>query len=253
MVAGEGDQTSPATNETGETLRLVSATSTESSLCTGIEINGEIGGQPCKWLLDTGAQISVIVESLAIGAKGSRVKPLHVPHTVDGTSMETLYDLITCCRIDSHIVRKHRFTVVRQSSYSAIIGMDLLTKLDLKLFLGSSNYYGSMSNPQEGTRKNSSAQAPKVCCVYATSRTLIPPRSLHIIQGKIDKNIRTGSVGIIDSSHEDGIERFNVGCGRVLDKVREGGKVMLHVTNPTDSPQEVPEGSIIGMFFYEHN
>ena len=97
---------------------LVSATISNGPQ-TRIEIKGEVGGQQCTWLLDTGAQISVLSEDLVRTARGMRTSAQYIPHTVDGATMNTVCDLITDCEIGGQIIKQHRFTVVRGCTYPA--------------------------------------------------------------------------------------------------------------------------------------
>ena len=121
-----------------KTSPLVSATSipgaTQSRL-SRIEMDGEVGGQPCTWLIDTGAEISVISQHLTSRAVGHKVPSQYTPHTVDGSDLGTAFDLPTTCRVGKTVVKEHRFTVVQKSTYEAIIGMDLFPSLDVKLSL----------------------------------------------------------------------------------------------------------------------
>ena len=70
-----------------KTSPLVSATSipgADQSRLYRIKMDGEVGGQPCTCLIDTGAEISVISQHLASRAVGHKVPSQYTPHTVDG-------------------------------------------------------------------------------------------------------------------------------------------------------------------------
>lgn len=246
-VAGEEIQPSSATYGTGNYNRLVSATSSGGSTFTSIEIEGEIGGQRCTWLVDTGAQISVLQESLAEQAQGSKMGCQFSPHTVDGSGMGTVYDLVTDCQVGDQHIEQHRFTVVQQSTYPAIIGMDLLPRLNMHLSIGSQVFVSGTNNiadQDSGTKPF----PPRVCRIHASAAVTVPPRSMQVIEGKLDGDILPGTVGLIESAGGEGSERFGLGCGRVFDTVREDRRVLMHVTNPTNTPCHVNAGTFFGQF-----
>lgn len=203
-VAGEEIQPSSATYGTGNYNRLVSATSSGGSTFTSIEIEGEIGGQRCTWLVDTGAQISVLQESLAEQAQGSKMGCQFSPHTVDGSGMGTVYDLVTDCQVGDQHIEQHRFTVVQQSTYPAIIGMDLLPRLNMHLSIGSQVFVSGTNNiadQDSGTKPF----PPRVCRIHASAAVTVPPRSMQVIEGKLDGDILPGTVGLIESAGGRGL------------------------------------------------
>lgn len=226
---------------------VVSATSIDQSLGSRIELDGEIGGVKCRWLLDTGAQISVITTDLASSAKGKRLPPQHVPHTVDGSPLQTAYDLITDCKVGEQHVPQHRFTVVEQSTFPAIIGMDLIRLLNVTVSLASHTCYKSATNKM-ATRTTQESQTPSVCRIVTSQNVTIPARSMFILEGTVDTPMAEGQVGIVESIGGQGSERLGIGCGRVLESVRKDGKVLLHMTNPREKSCEIGKGFCVATF-----
>ncbi len=110
--AGEEIQPSPATHGTGYYSHVVSATNTGNSTFTSIEIEGTVGGKHCTWLVDTGAQVSIVQESLAAQARGSKIECQFVPHTVDGFWMGTVYGLVTDCQVGNQHIFQHRLRLL---------------------------------------------------------------------------------------------------------------------------------------------
>ena len=86
--------------------------------------------------MDTGAQISVLSADLAQKAWRIRAPAQYIPHTVDGTTMSTVCDLIADCDIGGQIIKQHRFTVFKDCTYPAILGMDLFSALNVKIHIG---------------------------------------------------------------------------------------------------------------------
>ena len=46
----------------------------------------------------------------------------------------------------------------------------------------------------------------------------------------------------------EGSERFGLGCGRVYDAVRVSNRVLLHVTNPSNTPCQFNAGTLFRQF-----
>ena len=164
---------------------VVSATSVKQNLGSRIELYGEIGGVKCRWLLDTGAQISVITIDLASSAQGKHLPPQRVPHMVDGSPLRTAYNLIADCKVGVQCVSQHRFTVVKQSTYSAIISMDLLCLLNVTLSLASDTCYKSATNTRNQTTSRTPPvpQTPSVCRIVTSQNVTIPTRSMVVLEG----------------------------------------------------------------------
>ena len=233
-----------------KTSPLVSATSipgaTQSRL-SRIEMDGEVGGQPCTWLIDTGAEISVISQHLASRAVGHKVPSQYTPHTVDGSDLGTAFDLLTTCRVGKTAVKEHRFTVVQKSTYEAIIEMDLFPSLDVKLSLNGEVCY-DCKNDNLSTLPHKAIHTPKICRIYASTNITVPARSMHIGAGVIQERVPVGQLGIVESLYDQGSERFGVGCGRVLDTVRNNRKILMHLTNPKDKVIKITKGTCVGTF-----
>lgn len=228
---------------------LVSATTTcggDSGGLSRIEIDGEVGGQPCIWLIDTGAEISVISENLASMARGHRVPPHYTPHTVDGSDLGTVCDLVTTCRVGKTVINEHCFTVVQHSTYEAIIGMDLFPALNVTMSLnGQPCYQGSKDKT---SLPHQTDCTPTICRIYASTNITVPANSMHIVEGVIKGKVTVGQLGIVESLHDQGLERFGIGCGRVLDTVHKDCKVLMHVTNPRGKASRITKGTCIGTF-----
>ena len=68
-------------------------------------------------------------------ARGRRVPARYIPHMVDGSDLGTVCDLVTTCRVGKTVISEHCFTVVQQSTYEAIIGMDLFPAPNVTILL----------------------------------------------------------------------------------------------------------------------
>ena len=229
---------------------LVSATNIQANNQNGlsrIEIDGEVGGQPCTWLIDTGAEISVISEQIAARAQGQKVPPQYTPHTVDGSNLGTVCDLLTTCRVGKTVINEHRFTVVQHTTYEAIIGMDLFPALNATVSLNGQVCYDREKDTVR-TLQHQVDDTPAIRRIYASNSITVPANSMRIVEGAIKGRVTVGQLGIVESLHEQGSERIGIGCGRVLDTVHKDCKVLMHLTNPQRKAVKIARGTCMGTF-----
>ena len=197
--------------------------------------------------LDTGAEISVISEHLAARAQGQKVRPQYTPHTMDGSNLGTVCDLLTTCRVGKTVINEHRFTVVQHSKYEAIIGMDLFPALNVTVSLNGQVCYDGEKD-KATTLPHQADNTPAIRRIYASTNITVPANSMHIVEGVIKGRITVGQLGIVESLHDQGSERMGIGCGRVLDTVHMDCKVLMHLTNPQGKAIKIAKGMCIGTF-----
>lgn len=71
---------------------------------------------------------------------------------------------------------------------------------------------------------------------------------MQVIEGKLDGDILTGTMGLIESAGGGGPEHFSLGCDRNFNIVREDRHVLMHVTNTTSCFCHVNDGTFFGHF-----
>ncbi len=236
-------------NSQGEkrTSPLVSATNIQANTQTRlsrIEIDGIYRN---TWLIDTGAEISVISEHLAARAQGQKVRPQYTPHTVDGSNLGSVCDLLTTCRVGKTVINEHRFTVVQHYTYEAIIGMDLFPALNVTVSLNGQVCYDGEKD-KATTLPHQADNTPAIRRIYASTNITVPANSMHIVEGVIKGRVAVGPLGIVESLHDQGSERMGIGCGGVLDTVRKDCKVLMHLTNTQGKAIKIAKGTYIGTF-----
>ena len=164
---------------------LISPASQVSHTTNRLEMCGTVGDIPCNWIIDTGAQCTVIVRSLADQAKVSRTQPMFQPYTADGSRLGVSQDLLATIQVGTQTLRNTRITVVENLAYPAILGMDCLQQLGLSLTLGNDCILkpdlATTLQPQPG-RPNSdqhgppagSQNQPFVGLIYNSTTVTIP-------------------------------------------------------------------------------
>lgn len=180
-----------------------------------------------------------------IGGHWGTSKRVQIGLQIFSPGMGTVYDLVTNCQVGDQQIPRHRFTVVKQSTYPAIIGMDLLPRLKMHLWIGSQVFVSGMDELSNQDSGITSSNSPRICRIHASSALCVPPRSLQV---KLDGELLPGTVGLIESAGGEGSERFGLGCGRVYDAVRDGNRVLVHVTNPNNTPCQAKAGAFFGQF-----
>lgn len=237
---------------------LISPASQVSRTTNRLEMSGTVGDIPCKWIIDTGAQCSVITRSLADQAKGDRRQPMFQPHTADGSRLGVSQDLLATIQVGTQTLRNARLTVVDNLAYPAILGMDCLQQLGLSLTLGNDCILKSelSTASQPGPERPHSNQhcppaaapnQPVVGLIYNAATVTIPAGCRYVLEATVP-TIHKGTTGFIESSLI-GCERQELGCGKTVDTIRDGQKVLVQVANP-DPRQSVTlaKGTTIGEF-----
>lgn len=221
-------------------------------------MRGTVGNVPCNWIIDTGAQCTVIVRSLADQAKGDRIQPMFQPHTADGSRLGVSQDLLATIQVGTQTLRNVRITVVENLAYPAILGMDCLQQLGLSLNLGNDCVVepnlAPAQQPQLPRRTSSDQHCPPgsqshpfIGLIYNSTTVTIPAGSRYVLEATVP-TAQKGTTGYIESSLV-GCERQEIGCGKTVDTVREGQKIFVQVANP-DPRQSVTlvKGTTIGEF-----
>lgn len=111
------------------------------------------------------AQISVVrrQESLAAQAKGSKLECQFVPHTVDGSGMGTVYDLVTDCQVGEQHIPQHRLQLSN--------GQHTLPRLQMHLSIGSQVFVlgtNKLPNVNNGNTSGRTPSPPQICRIHVT-------------------------------------------------------------------------------------
>ena len=97
--------------------------------------------------------------------------------------------------------------------------MNLLARLQMHLSIGSRVFVFTTDKlpiVNNGNTSGRTPSSPQICRIHVTSDVTVPPRSMRVIEGKLDGVILPGTVGLIESARGKGLKRFWIGCGRVF-------------------------------------
>ena len=61
--------------------------------------------------------------------------------------------------------------------------------------------------------------------------------------------MKEGQLRMVELIDDQGSERLGIECGRVLEKVRKDGNILLHMTNPSAKSCEIGKGICVATFF----
>ncbi|PAA51672.1 hypothetical protein BOX15_Mlig023015g11 [Macrostomum lignano] len=220
-----------------------------------IFIPGEANGKPCRWLLDTGAQTSLISDVALRELDGRcELKPADVrPVSVDGSVLELLGSVSITVRLSHQLRRQMDVLVVRGIRPNFILGMDFVSKAARSQF---SIDQGAKTVAFDGeavpfSNCDSKQDGPLSCCLVPTviiarvqGAVVVPPRSVKVV----DVTTETKQAhGIFEPSQEF-IDRIGVLPGRVFAVSSESGKIPVQVCNLSCSPVTLFSNQSIGTF-----
>uniref|UniRef100_A0A1I8I558 CCHC-type domain-containing protein n=1 Tax=Macrostomum lignano TaxID=282301 RepID=A0A1I8I558_9PLAT len=215
----------------------------------------EANGKPCRWLLDTGAQTSLISDVALRELDGRcELKPADVrPVSVDGSVLELLGSVSITVRLSHQLRRQMDVLVVRGIRPNFILGMDFVSKAARSQF---SIDQGAKTVAFDGeavpfSNCDSKQDGPLSCCLVPTviiarvqGAVVVPPRSVKVV----DVTTETKQAhGIFEPSQEF-IDRIGVLPGRVFAVSSESGKIPVQVCNLSCSPVTLFSNQSIGTF-----
>uniref|UniRef100_A0A1I8GB59 CCHC-type domain-containing protein n=1 Tax=Macrostomum lignano TaxID=282301 RepID=A0A1I8GB59_9PLAT len=223
--------------------------------CSGRGHKASANGKPCRWLLDTGAQTSLISDVALRELDGRcELKPADVrPVSVDGSVLELLGSVSITVRLSHQLRRQMDVLVVRGIRPNFILGMDFVSKAARSQF---SIDQGAKTVAFDGeavpfSNCDSKQDGPLSCCLVPTviiarvqGAVVVPPRSVKVV----DVTTETKQAhGIFEPSQEF-IDRIGVLPGRVFAVSSESGKIPVQVCNLSCSPVTLFSNQSIGTF-----
>ena len=191
-------------------------------------INGYFEGVKIKFLIDTGAEISIISEeTLARFPKTLRVAfqdRTHILVMASGERVLAKGPVLCNITINGHTILEP--VCVMSTGPQALLSMPALVALDLELRVAGEAVV--MPHKYSKIRR---LQTSRVLHVAAAADFVIPPRSQHIITGRIE--------GRVFNDQEYIVERLNRGASEELLVAHtisghNKGQTIMRVLNPTD-------------------
>ena len=241
-----------ATTQDEETTPLAPVSAQQSTLPQNTEqvkefqpkprdltVTATVNGQEIKLLVDTGAGISVIDETFLLELYANQIPALCTSSTtqvktVSGESLPIKGTLKVSLQIAGGTYPCD-FHVVRNLSYTAVLGRDFLRA------------HGAVINLKNGTLRldNDPPDASSEKNLHGTC--VIPPQSESVIPAYLDANWSPGIVGLLEASSRL-IERYQLQGAAALVTLSSDHTVLFHLINPTQKPVTLYRGTTLGKF-----
>jgi len=199
-----------------------------------------IAGMDVKWLLDTGAEISVLDEEVFHKVKKAVVKKLPMEsvkvQSASGHAVPTLGTVVLNMEIGRKIVQVPT-VIVKGLKTRAILGMDFMSRAGIQLDLG---------KLKESNPIMVETIAKENCNLIVRKECIVPPSCIQKVKVGIHdwsgKRVEDGVTGYTVNSEKD------VYITEALCKAKEGGTTFTLVVNPGMSQVVLKRGAVIGEF-----
>ena len=207
----------------------------------GLYVIGEIEKQPVKFLIDTGASISLISTSLF--EKLQEVRKFeqyeYDVYQADGQKMEIWGKLEA--EITMGPLRVMHELVIADLQVDAILGMDYLTENECKLDLA------QQLLTVQGTIVNlwSQKTGPRCCKVSVKSNIIIPGNHEKIIEGIVQKRGSENNLNVLEGTQKF-TEKYGLLVGKSLVDISKG-QVLIRILNLSEKEVELHAGTIAAL------
>ena len=210
---------------------------------SGLYLEGRVSGKPCKLLVDTGAQVSILSNSLweTIEPQGRLTPYEGSVRAANGSLLGVLGTWSTFCEVDQ-LALACNFIIVDSSSQQAILGTDFLIK------------YRAVVDVARQKCKLLGKELPLVCVlskdhvcrVTLSDDITLPARSEVILEGKIEGICEGPNVGIFEPA-DTLASKYDLLVARVV-SAPTTNRIPLRAVNVSPEPMVLHRGTHVGQF-----
>ncbi|KAJ7983496.1 hypothetical protein DPEC_G00377640 [Dallia pectoralis] len=211
----------------------------------GVFLPAKLGGWPIHFLVDTGAQVSIVPKAvwLEITKGSAELRGFEGKvAAANGEEMEVIGRWQTTCQFDSLAVVAE-FLVAEIPSQEVLLGTDFLARFGAVIDLGGKCY--RLMGKKLPLLLPGDSELPLLVTVHAD--TIVPPRSEIIIQGAAGGPLDKVVEGMLEPSTALP-EHCDVLVARVACTVNQG-LMPVRVLNVTDEACILKKGMSIGKLF----
>lgn len=197
-------------------------------------VSGYVQHKRVEWLLDTGAQCSVISSDVIADMDVQKIPALRQPVTVDGNALDL--DCVVMCDVSvgDKTLRDQPLYVVRGLSPCCILGTDLLKKLGSSVSIDFAAHTVSVRG---------CTVSEAVDCVRSTETVHIPPKHQSIVMCSVPSDVASGDVFVESSDLLS--ERHSLLAARSVATVSGAGLIPVRVLNPSSRGITLPARSVV--------
>ena len=214
-----------------------------------IEFSWEGKDQKVKALLDSGADWSLIDESIMSRAEREMIGPSSIEGKgVTGEKVDIVGEVWRSLNLGGLMLQDQRFVVVRNMITDVILGADLWSRVspltfDFKNQVVCLGEYG-VELPLQYHRAPDTREESKCCRVSVKGKWTIPPATKMVVEGKVKGRMLPRTDYLFEPQQD---EESLIGMPYSVVQSREkGDKVLVSVTNFSSSPVDLSEGHIPG-------
>ena len=197
-----------------------------------VYVSGAVDNRRVEWLLDTGAQCSVVSSEVISGLDVKMIPPMRQPVTVDGSALDLACVIICDVTVGDQTLRDQPLYVVRSLTPSCILGTDVLKRL------GTSVSIDFSANTVSVRRCNVSEVAD---CVRLSKGVCIPPKHQSVVLCSVPPGV-CGDVVVEPSDLSD---HHAVMCARSVAQVSPDHLIPVRLLNPTSREVTLPSHAVV--------
>ena len=192
-----------------------------------------------EWLLDTGAQCSVVSSEVISGLDVKKIPPVRQPVTVDGSALDLMCVIICDVTVGEQTLRDQPLYVVRNLTPSCILGTDILKRLGTSVSI-------DFSTNTVSVRRCSVSEVAD--CVRLSKEVCIPPKHQSVVLCTVPPGV---SGNVVVESSDLLSERHTVMCARSMTQVPPDRLIPVMLLNPTSREVNLPSHAVVARLAFD--
>uniref|UniRef100_A0A1I8INJ4 Fibrinogen C-terminal domain-containing protein n=1 Tax=Macrostomum lignano TaxID=282301 RepID=A0A1I8INJ4_9PLAT len=200
-----------------------------------IFLPGSIAGRPCRWLFDTGGQVTLVsaAQLRTLGIAAQLHPPLSSPVGIDGRRLESPGSATLAIQLDGLPPKEHQVTVVADIQPECVLGLEAIGKMC------SSFSVDLLTSPTPACRV-----VPTAVIARVASTVTVPARSRVIIMVKVPSSVEQG----LFEPSSDFVDKTGLLPNRALVVSSADGNLPVGVCNLSADPVVLYQNQTIGNF-----
>ena len=203
-------------------------------------VSGGVGERKVEWLLDTGAQCTVIDASVIEGLELPRIPAPQRPVAVEGTPLDLNCVVVCDLSVGARTLRDHPVYVMNDLKPYCILGTDVLKRL------GSSVWIDFESNSVHIRR---CAVPDDSSSVTLSASVSIPPKHEAVVMCQVPSSIHPREIVVENADKLS--DEYSVVSARTVAAITESHLIPLKLMNPTNRTVGIPAKTTVGRIVEE--
>ena len=214
-----------------------------------VYVRGSVQGQPVTWLVDTGAECTLVGSAVPGVCELTPCEVRQRPVTIDGKPLlfQSLVRVDLC--VGSSVIRQHPVYIVPVMKTQCLLGTDVMRSLGATISIdwasgavtvGSTD--ASVNQPQVQV---GAVSAPRCGRVILSRDIVIPGRHEIVVKGETSSEQLMGTCVMYapDDAFE---EKYQVVAAHVLNTMKDDRQVNIRLVNPGEGSIKLYKGTTVG-------